>query len=170
VSDPLSNVEQMIDQWERNAAEKAARYENMRQEVEQISITESAADGAVRVTVGHNGIPTGVEMTDGVSRLRPEEIAAAVMQAMTRAQGRYPAELARVMGETVGDDAATRHILDVAEQNFPAPEPETGTSAAQPRYGYEAGEEEPPPPPRPRPSHRPTGPDDDDFSDKNILE
>lgn len=38
----LSHVEQMIDQRERNAVEKAARYESMRQEVERISITGSA--------------------------------------------------------------------------------------------------------------------------------
>lgn len=143
MTDPLSNVERMIDQWERDAVEKAERYDAMRQGVEQISITESAADGAVSVTVGHNGIPTNVAMTDGVSRMRPDEIAAAVMQAMTRAQSRYPAELARVMGETVGDDATTRHILSVAEQNFPSTD-------------------ERPPPGGP-------DPDDGDFGDQNIL-
>lgn len=144
MTDPLSNVERMIDQWERNAVEKAERYDAMRQGVEQISITESAAGGAVSVTVGHNGIPTNIAMTDGVSRMRPDEIAAAVMQAMTRAQSRYPAELARVMGETVGDDATTRHILMVAEQNFPSTD------------------ERRPPPGAPED-------DDGDFGDQNIL-
>lgn len=137
MSDPLSNIERMVDDWERNAAENARRYQNMQAEVERISITESAADGAVRVTVGANGIPSNVEMTDRVSRMRPDEIAAAVMQAMTKAQSRYPAELARIMGETVGDTAAAQHILATARASFPAPE-------------------EPPPPPRTR------GDDDDE--------
>jgi DNA-binding protein YbaB len=122
MTDPLSNVERMIDEWERNANEKAERYNAMTSQVEQISITESAANGAVSVTVGSNGIPSNVTMTEGVSRMRPDEIAAAVMQAMTLAQSRYPAELARIMGETVGDDAATRHMLEVAERNFPSPD------------------------------------------------
>ncbi|MET0236092.1 MAG: YbaB/EbfC family nucleoid-associated protein, partial [Kibdelosporangium sp.] len=106
--------------------------------VEHISITESAADGAVRVTVGPNGIPTDVEMTDRVNRLRPDEIAAAVMQAMTKAQSRYPEELARIMGETVGDTTTAQHILATAQASFPATE-------------------QPPRPPRTR------GDDDDDF-------
>jgi len=69
--------------------------------------------------VGHNGIPNDVTMTDGVSRMRPEQIAAAVLEAMRNAQSRYPAELARILSETVGDDATTRHILAEAERNFP---------------------------------------------------
>jgi DNA-binding protein YbaB len=122
MSDPLSNIERMVSDWERNAEENAARYQNMQQEVERISITESAADGAVQVTVGANGIPTNVEMTERVSRLRPDEIAAAVMQAMTKAQSRYPQELARIMGETVGETATTQHILATAQASFPAAE------------------------------------------------
>ena len=131
MSEPLSNIERMVDDWERNAAENAARYQNMQAEVERISITESAGDGAVSVTVGANGIPSNVEMTDRVSRMRPDEIAAAVMRAMTKAQSRYPAELARIMGETVGDTPAAQHILATAQAAFPATE-------------------EPPPPPQTR--------------------
>ncbi|CRK58289.1 hypothetical protein [Alloactinosynnema sp. L-07] len=145
MTDPLANVQRLVDEWERDAVEKAERYENMRQEVERVSITESAANGAVSVTIGHNGIPSDVTMTDAVSRLRPEQIAGAVLDAMRKAQARYPAELARIMGDTVGDTAATRHILAEAERNFPSAEPDD------------------PPAPRRR------GPDDGDFSDETFL-
>jgi hypothetical protein len=47
----------------------------MSERVEQISITESVAGGAVSVTVGHNGIPTDVAMTDAVRAMAPAEIA-----------------------------------------------------------------------------------------------
>jgi DNA-binding protein YbaB len=147
MTDPLANVQRMVDDWERDAREKAARYESMRQEVERISITASAAGGAVRVTVGPNGIPSEVSMTEGVSRLRPEQIAAAVMEAMRRAQAGYPAELARIVGQTVGETESGRHIVATAERNFPQPEPDT-----------------PAPPPR-----RPRGGDDGDFSDDSYL-
>lgn len=174
MSEELSNIERMVDEWERDAAKKAARYENLRQEVERISITESAADGAVSVTIGHNGIPSDVRMTQAVSRMRPEEIAAAVMQAMTRAQSRYPAELARLMGETVGDDTTTRHLLAEAERNFPQVELESPPPPSNRQFGYEADDEQQPPasPPRPTPQRRPrpdNGPDGDDFSDQSIL-
>jgi hypothetical protein len=43
MTDPLSATERAIDQWERNAEQKAARYRTMASEVERISITESAA-------------------------------------------------------------------------------------------------------------------------------
>ncbi|MEU5693301.1 YbaB/EbfC family nucleoid-associated protein [Actinosynnema sp. NPDC020468] len=139
-------MQRLVDDWERDAEEKAARYESMRQEVERISITASAAGGAVSVTVGPNGIPGAVTMTEGVSRLRPEQIAAAVMEAMGKAQAGYPAELARIVGETVGQTPSGRHIVAVAEQNFPRPEPDV----------------------RPPSPTRPPG-DDGDFDDDSYL-
>ncbi|GAA1311793.1 YbaB/EbfC family nucleoid-associated protein [Saccharothrix xinjiangensis] len=145
MTDPLANVQRLVDDWERDAQEKAARYESMRQEVGRISITRSAAGGAVSVTVGSNGIPGAVTMTEAVSRLRPEQIAAAVMEAMRQAQAAYPAELARIVGETVGETASGRHIVATAERNFPQVEPD-GPPAAPPRRG-----------------------DGDDFSDDSYL-
>ncbi|MBB5958100.1 DNA-binding protein YbaB [Saccharothrix tamanrassetensis] len=144
--EPLSDVESAIDRWERDAERKAARYREMTDEVERISITGSAASGAVTVTVGANGIPDAVTMTDGVRKLSPDRIAAAVMEAMTRAQSRYPERLAAIMAQTVGDDATTRHLVATAQAGFPHPE----------------GQE--PPPPRP-----PRDGDDDDFSGDSYL-
>ncbi|WP_433259885.1 YbaB/EbfC family nucleoid-associated protein [Actinosynnema sp. CS-041913] len=147
MTDPLSDIERVIDRWERDAESKAARYREMTGEVERISITGSAANGAVSVTVGANGIPSAVAMTDGVRKLGPDQIAAAVMEAMAQAQSRYPERLAAIMAETVGDDSTTRHLMATARASFPQPE----------------GEE--PPPPRRR---RPPG-DDGDFSEDSYL-
>ncbi|GAB2963085.1 YbaB/EbfC family nucleoid-associated protein [Saccharothrix stipae] len=144
MTDPLAATERAIDQWERDAEQKAARYQAMAQEVQRVSITESAAGGAVGVTVGANGIPTAVTMTDGVRKLAPDAIAAAVMEAMTKAQSRYPEQLAAIMAETVGDDSTTRHLVAQARANFPSAEPDV------PRR--------PPPPP-----------DDGDFSGESFL-
>ncbi|QUF06215.1 YbaB/EbfC family nucleoid-associated protein [Actinosynnema pretiosum subsp. pretiosum] len=119
MSDPIGNSRSLVDDWERGAQERAAKYEAMREAAERISLTGSAADGAVKVTVGPNGIPSDVVMTDAVSRLRPEEIAAAVLEAMRKAQGGYAAELARIVDETVGQTAAGQHIVATAERNFP---------------------------------------------------
>jgi DNA-binding protein YbaB len=120
----LPDIERMVDDWERDAAEKAARYQAMSREVQQVSIIGSAADGAVMVTVGANGIPTAVTMTPKVRQLEPDRIAAAVMEAMRQAQSRYPERLAEIMSQTVGDDSTTRHLLAEAKANFPDPDPE----------------------------------------------
>ncbi|MEU4442410.1 YbaB/EbfC family nucleoid-associated protein [Actinosynnema sp. NPDC050801] len=144
MTDPLAATERAVDQWERDAEQKAARYQAMAQEVQRVSITGTAAGGAVGVTVGANGIPTAVTMTDGVRKLAPDAIAAAVMEAMTKAQSRYPEQLAAIMAETVGDDSTTRHLVAQARANFPPSE-----------------EDVPRRPPRP--------PDDGDFSGESFL-
>jgi DNA-binding protein YbaB len=111
----------MIERWEQETAEKAAGFQRMAERVERVSITESVAGGAVRVTVDHNGLPTGIWMTDAVLAMEPAEIAANVMAAIRKAQSRYPRQLAEILADTVGtDDPAARHILARAEESFPA--------------------------------------------------
>lgn len=173
MTDPLSDAVRMIGNWERDAEMKAARFEAMSQQVEQISITESVADGAVSVTVGHNGIPTDVAMTDGVREMAPQEIAGHVMAAIRKAQSRYPARLAEILAETVGaDDPAATHILTTAERNFPPPEDEQDEPEPMSFDGVE--EDEPPsappphrPPPRPRDDEADEA--DDDPDDGSIF-
>ncbi|ATE53755.1 YbaB/EbfC family nucleoid-associated protein [Actinosynnema pretiosum] len=135
MSDPIGNSRSLVDDWERGAQERAAKYEAMREAAERISLTGSAADGAVEVTVGPNGIPSDVVMTDGVSKLRPEQIAAAVLEAMRKAQAGYAAELARIVDETVGQTAAGQHIVATAQRNFPQVEArgESGAPAVEKR-------------------------------------
>ncbi|SFP32631.1 YbaB/EbfC DNA-binding family protein [Amycolatopsis arida] len=187
----LDDVERMVRNWERGAAETAERYQRMQQQVEQISITESVASGAVSVTVGHNGLPTDVRMTDAVRAMSPDEIAANVLRAMRRAQSRYPERLREITAATVGDDDTTRHLVATAYEQFPSPPEEDEPAAPEPsgrelRVETEADEQEAPPrPPRP-PRTAPPGPeqgqrgqdrrrpqrsddDDEDFGDQSFL-
>jgi DNA-binding protein YbaB len=123
MSDPLFATERMVDDWQRDANQKAERFQQMAERVEQVSITESVAGGAVSVTVGHDGLPTDVSMTERVRQMSPDEIAANVMAAMRKAQSRYPDKLAEIVADTVGeDDPASRHILAKAHETFPPPE------------------------------------------------
>ncbi|HKS44792.1 MAG TPA: YbaB/EbfC family nucleoid-associated protein [Amycolatopsis sp.] len=173
----LSDVERMIGDWERNAAQKAQRYQQMQEQVAQISITESVAGGAVSVTVGSNGIPTGISMTDAVRKMSPDQIAANVLKAMQKAQSKFPARLQEIVAETVGDDETSRHIVDTAARSFPPPpeedEPEPPAEAVREMRIGTAEEEEPPRPPepvrRPAPPRRPDPRDDEDFGDRTFL-
>jgi YbaB/EbfC DNA-binding family protein len=173
--DSLSDAGRLVDDWERNATEKAARFQAMAGRVEQVSITESVADGAIRVTVGHNGLPTDLAMTEQVLRMKPDEIAANVMAGIRKAQSRYPERLAEILAETVGtEDPAARHILATAEQNFPpvADEEEDQAQVEPPRIGHvEDDDETPKPPARPAPRPDGTGGGDDDgnFDDESQI-
>ncbi|SDF43655.1 Conserved DNA-binding protein YbaB [Lentzea fradiae] len=172
MSDPLSDTRNMIDDWERNAVEKAARFQAMAERVAEVRITASAADGAVSVTVGNNGLPTDVAMTDRVKSMSPAEIAASVMAAMRKAQSKYPRALAEIVAQTVGDDPAGRHVVATAEANFPAPVDEEPPPAGTTRRigDIEEDERQAPPPPRPpRRSPRPDDGDDGDFGGESIL-
>lgn len=172
--DSVSDATRMIDDWERNATEKAARFKLMAEQVEQVSITESVADGAVSVTVGHNGLPTNISMSDGVRTMEPEQIASSVMAAMRKAQSRYPERLAEILADTVGeDDPATRHILAKAEESFPAPPEDDEVDAPENRMVFADVEaDEQPPPPRPAPPRRSPAPaerGDDDFDGDSVF-
>jgi DNA-binding protein YbaB len=172
MSDPFADTMSMLDNWERNAAEKAARFQAMNDRVAQVTITESVAGGAVSATVGNNGLPVHIAMTDRVREMSPDEIAANVMAAIRKAQSRYPQVLAEIVAETVGEDPAGQHILATAEQNFPAPVEEESPAAGERRSRIgdiedEAAPVAPPRPPR-RPSTRDDG-DDGDFSDRSFL-
>jgi DNA-binding protein YbaB len=119
-----SDRARMFDDWERDAVDKAARFKEMAEQVEQVEITESVAGGSIRVTVDHNGLLTDISMTDGVRWMEPAEIASGVMAAIRKAQSRYPGLLAKILADTVGsDDPAARHILARAEETFP-PDPD----------------------------------------------
>lgn len=169
--DSAADAMRLIDDWERDAGRKAARFQRMAERVEQVSITEEVAGGAVRVTVGHNGLPTDVRMTDKVLEMRPDEIAASVMAAIRKAQSRYPERLAEILAETVGDDdPAAQHILARAVESFPVPEADAGPSEDM-RFSDVERDEPVPARPSPRPAPRPATrpgrrPDDpDDFGD-----
>ena len=173
MTDPLADTVRMIDNWERNAEEKAARFQAMSERVEQISITESVAGGAVSATVGSNGIPTDISMTDKVREMPPQEIAANVMAAIRKAQSRYPARLAEILAETVGeDDPAGQHIVTTAERNFPPPPDDEADDEDPMRFSDIEEEDRPQKPARDenRPqTPRPAAPDDDDDGDVTIF-
>jgi DNA-binding protein YbaB len=154
MADSAPDAARMIDDWERNAVEKVARFKELAEQVEQVAITESVADGAVRVTVDHNGLLTDIAMTDGVRWMEPSEIAANVMAAIRRAQSRYPARLAEILADTVGeDDPAARHILARAEETFPAT-PDEALSEREERMVFDDVEQDEAPRPRPAPARR----------------
>jgi hypothetical protein len=172
VSDPFADALGMVDDWERNAAEKAAKFQAMADRVAEVTITESVAGGAVSATVGSNGLPTNIAMTERVRGMSPDEIAGHVMAAIRKAQSRYPEALAEIVAETVGDDPAGQHILATAERNFPMPDQGEPSTAGETGKRIGDVEDDDPVDLPARPSRRPSGvrdEDDGDFGDESVF-
>lgn len=171
MSDPMADTLRMLDNWERDAEQKAARFQNMADRVAEVSITESVAGGAVSATVGNNGLPTNIAMTDKVREMAPDDIAASVMAAIRKAQSKYPQRLAEILAETVGDDPAGAHIVATAERNFPAPPDDDAPPEERPMAFEEIEDDETAAPPPPPPPTRPATDDGDDgdFGDDSVF-
>jgi DNA-binding protein YbaB len=115
-----------IDAWVAQAKAKAERYQELRVQAQQISVTDT--EGPVTVTIDSSGNVTDLRIADH------DELAKAVLLTMRRAQAKLPEKLAEVMAETIGDDQQT---VDTIVGNYRAkfPEPQTDEN----------------PPPRPKP-------------------
>ncbi|GLZ31961.1 hypothetical protein Lesp02_41490 [Lentzea sp. NBRC 105346] len=139
-----------VDQWVARARAKAERYQEMKAQAGQISVTETSRDGLVTVSIDSSGNVTDMRITDQVRELSGAEVAAAVLMTMRRAQAKLPEKLAEVMAATIGDDAQT---VDTIVGNYRAKFPEPPS-------------DEPQPPGRPAP--RPAN-DDDDFGGESVM-
>lgn len=136
MTDPASNgsASAGVDAWVAQAKAKAERYQEMRVQAQQISVT--GTEGPVTVTIDSSGNVVDLRIKDH------DELAASVLLAMRRTQARLPEKLAEVMAETIGDD---RQTIDTVVGNYRAKFPEPVTEEN--------------PPPRPKPA----GDDDEDF-------
>lgn len=167
-SDP-DQVERQLSQWAQGFADKAERFGAMRAQVEQIQVTESSADGAVRVTIDSSGAPIDLALTDKIGGRPPSEVAAQVMACLRRAQQQLAGRVQQAMAVTVGDEeqviehvvAGYRHRFGEDPQDRPRPDPGfLGLGAIE--------DDDPPPQPIRRPRAAPGG-DEEDFGDRNYL-
>ncbi len=168
-TDP-DQAERQLSQWAQGFADKAQRFDAMRAEVEQIQVTESSADGAVRVTIDSSGAPIDLALTDKIGGMPPSEVAALVMACMRRAQQQLAGQVRHAMAATVGaEEPVVEHVVSGYRQRFG----EDQQDSARPDpgvLGLGAIEEDDPPPQRPirRPRAVPGG-DEEDFGDRNYL-
>jgi hypothetical protein len=188
-SDP-DQAQRQMEQWAQGFAEKAQRYEAVRQQTEQIRLTAASSDGRVRVTVRADGSVTDLELTDKVRAMPPSELSAQILATMRKAQADIAGRVGNVMTEHLGDeDLQTRSMmLDNLRERFPEqsdePETEPETSGKWDAPDEDetpdqtgSGPEKPAPAPEqasPPPATPPSGPrrrrrdegfDEDDFGD-----
>lgn len=138
-----------IEKWAAQVEAKAARYQDMQQQVSAVTSSASSRDGIVHATVTSSGTVQDLQVSDDVRRLSGAGVAASVMSAIQRAQAGITEQVASVMTDTVGDDDVTVNaVVSSYRQRFPDPD------AAE----NNADDEDEPPD------------DDGDFSDESFLQ
>jgi DNA-binding protein YbaB len=112
-------MEQRLSQWTQGFASKAARFQAMRTQVEQIQVTEVSADGAVRVTVDSTGALTDLALNEKIRDLSPPEVAAQVMSCLRRAQQQLAPRVHEAMLDTVGgEDHLVERVMSGYRERF----------------------------------------------------
>ncbi|WP_037315262.1 YbaB/EbfC family nucleoid-associated protein [Amycolatopsis orientalis] len=139
-------AQRKLDQWAEGLQNKAERYAAAQERTEQLRLTASSQDGAVKVTVGADGGVTDLEF-GGKARTYPlAELSRQILQTMHQAQAGIANQVAEVMQETLGDeDQETRSLMigtlrsrfpEIEEEEPPAstPPPSSSTDAPPPPH------------------------------------
>ncbi|APU16380.1 MULTISPECIES: YbaB/EbfC family nucleoid-associated protein [Actinoalloteichus] len=148
-----AEIEARIGQWAQGLAEKAQRYQAAHVETEQIRLTATSGDGAVKATVRADGSLTDLVFSERIRTMPLPTIASLVLSTMQRAQADIATQVGETMAEHLGDeDAETRaELLGNLRERFPQPPDEDEVEAADEETGkkWESIEssEEPTPPP-----------------------
>lgn len=154
--DTTDAITQQIDRWRAEVSEQAHRFDVTRRALDEVSVTESAAGGAIAVTVDSSGIPTGLRLGDDVGRMRPEEVATQIMACLRRAQARLVDRVGTVVAAAMGDAPGADAIVETFRHRFPAPSdedvPPLTPLEENADFGLSELDAEPTPPVRDRPA------------------
>ncbi|MGH3781452.1 MAG: YbaB/EbfC family nucleoid-associated protein [Pseudonocardiaceae bacterium] len=117
-TDP-EEMERRLSKWAQGFADKAEQFHAMRTHVEQVQVTESSRDGAVRVTVDSRGALTHLAFTDRIREVSPPELAAQVMICLRRAQQQLAPLVQGAMQATVGgEEPLVDHVVSGYRERF----------------------------------------------------
>jgi DNA-binding protein YbaB len=169
-ADPSKAAEE-LDKWAAGLEQQARQYNELQQQLDQTSATESTQDGSIRVTVDSNGVPTRLEFTEDVRERPPSRLADEVMACMRRAQATLRGRVEELVHTTVSaDDPPARNIVAQYQERFPDPAEDTAgfDPDADDRIGTIEDDTPPPAPRPPRPSTEDPS-SDDDWTDESPL-
>lgn len=117
--DPAKAAEQ-LEKWASGLETRAQRYNELQQRLDATSATESSPDGAIRVTVDANGVPTDIELTERARGMDPAQVSEQIMTTMRRAQAKLRQQVHDLVQATVpADDEPARNLMAQYDQRFP---------------------------------------------------
>lgn len=176
-SDP-TKAAQELEKWAAGLEQRAQRYTELQQRLNATSATEGSPDGAVRVTVDANGVPTEISLSERTRGMDPGHLSAHIMACMKRAQAKLRQQAQELIQTIVpADDEPARQLVAQYQQRFPDP---PGGSVTDPNVTREMrlGEiadgpvpEQPRRPPERSPRRAPREHDsaDDGWNDQSFL-
>ncbi|MFC3450322.1 YbaB/EbfC family nucleoid-associated protein [Amycolatopsis speibonae] len=157
----MSNPEQLFADFEAKLADAQRKANQMRTEIESVSVSERSKDGQISVKVNHAGNLVGLEIGPSV-RDNP-----ALAQEILRVVQSAQSKLADAMQTGVPSIAGSETMNELVSQlhnEYPEPEPtgyvEGGHQAADEDDRFVSDDEldAPPPPPAPKPPAPPAPP------------
>lgn len=117
--DPTKAAEE-LEKWASGLEQRAQRYQDLQRQLDATSATESSPDGAIKVTVDSNGVPTELVLTERTRGMDPAQVSAQIMTCMKRAQARLRQQVQDLVRATVpAEDEPARNLVAQYEQRFP---------------------------------------------------
>ena len=114
----------MADDWQRQVAENARRYADLRERVARMSITEATSDGMIRVTVSADGLLTDLTLHPRYQGVPMGLLGTRIMACVRQAQARIPDLMLKAMRAAGVDDQAGALILAESTRRFPPATPD----------------------------------------------
>lgn len=172
-TDP-EQLERRLSQWAQGFADKAEQFRAMRAQVEQVQVTESSRDGAVRVTVDSRGMLTDLAFTDRIRETSPPALAAQVMACLRRARQQLAPLVQEAMQSTVGgEEPLVDNVVSSYRERFGEDLSQHSSGPDSMVLGLGVIEDDNPPQrysPPPRRQSRAALPDDEEhFADRDYL-
>jgi DNA-binding protein YbaB len=112
---------QGLIEWAEQLQRKAQTYRGLQDEMSQLVVTETSADGMVRVSVDAQGVPTELTLTDRARAGDPARLSAELMTCLRRAHSTLAAQVQDLVTASVpdpSDDAAARIVASYRDR-FP---------------------------------------------------
>jgi DNA-binding protein YbaB len=130
--DDLDGAERWIDNWESSIQDRAAKAKSFAERGQGLTATATDKDRVVEVTVDSSGGVTALNLSERIRKMAAHEVSDLILSVMRAAQSKLTHEMARVAGETMGEDSdMTRTIVASYEQRFPTTPPEEEDSYAR---------------------------------------
>ena len=162
---------QVIASYQQEVAEIAARAEEAKERIKNLTGTATSPDGAVTVTVSGAGALKDVSFGGAADRVPRAQLAGAIMAAARQAQAQASQQILAIMEPLVGEDSDAMRFV---REQIPSPDVEPEDELEQSYPGAPEFDDEPSSTP-PRPEQRPARPrqsgvdDEDDFADGSPL-
>jgi DNA-binding protein YbaB len=90
-------------EWADQHQRKAEAYRELYDQMSQLTVTETSADGMVRVRVDAQGVPTELTLTDRARGADPARLSAELMTCLRRAQSTLAAQVQDLVTATIPD-------------------------------------------------------------------